>query len=195
MNRSLLVQSAMVLAAFSFPVLASADTRPIVAGSTDVALDSSFLSALTSLGVTPSIEKPATLTGATAAFPVTDGEIDLDTAKAEIFHEGGLSLTAGSTTVKVFNYIIDTTGGAPVLTAAAVVNGTLVGRIPLFDLALPSLALPLVPSKKDILSIGNIAVTLSSDAAAALNSAFGVTAFSAGFPIGTARTTFKVGAK
>ena len=65
-------------------------------------------------------------------------------------------------------------------------NGTLVGRLVLFNLILPSgLSLPL-KTEGPLLNLKDVKVELSSTAAAALNSVFDVKAFTAGFDIGTA---------
>jgi hypothetical protein len=102
-------------------------------------------------------------------------------------HDGGLNLRVGALTVNISSFVIDTTGSAPVLTGLAKVNDSLVGRITLFDLALG--AAPQVQSygRYGTLRINDVAVTLNAEAAATLNDVFGVTAFTAGIPIGTAR--------
>jgi hypothetical protein len=66
------------------------------------------------------------------------------------------------------------------------VNDSLVGRLPLFDLGLT--AGPEVKRNARVgqLRLGGVQVTLTDDAAAALNSVFGVSAFAQGVPIGVA---------
>jgi hypothetical protein len=119
-----------------------------------------------------------------AAFPITAGAVDLGTLKAEIDHAGGLSLTGGGTTVELSAFVIDLAGTRPVLTGLVTVNDGLLGRVPLFELALP--ASGGVSGNDDFLKVNDVAVTLSQEAATALNSVFKVNAFVAGFPIGTA---------
>ena len=101
-----------------------------------------------------------------------------------------LRLVAGETVVDLKQFIIDTTA-APVLTGLAKVNGSVVGRIPLFKVSLPALDLPLPSARK--LVISGAGLTLTPEGAAALNSIFGVTAFVEDFPIGTARVTVQKG--
>jgi hypothetical protein len=85
------------------------------------------------------------------------------------------------------DFIIDTAGAAPVLTGIATANGSIVGRIPLFNLALPALTLPLaLPPGPEILLIEGNRMTLTQEAATALNGVFGTTAFAAGFDVGIA---------
>lgn len=167
------------------------NTVTIAGGVTTVTLAGSFVSALGSLDVTPGTVYPTLLQDGKVGFPVTGGAIDLDTALGQILHSGGLTLTAGKTEVTLQSFIIDTTGSKPVITGLVSVNGTLqsFGRVPLFDLALPSgLTLPLDP-KYGELGLEGVGVTLDAAAAGALNSVFDVTAFTAGFDIGTANVT------
>ena len=178
----------------AFAILVSANhasaqkTETIEAGRTTVALAPGFVSALESLDVTPGTVSPTRLHNGTVNFPVTGGAIDLDTAVSQILHSGGLTLTAGKTEVTLQSFIIDTTS-APVITGLASVDGKLLGRLPLFDLALPSgITLPLKPHDGRIILKG-VEVTLDSTAAAALNSVFHVSAFQGGFKIGTAKVT------
>jgi hypothetical protein len=167
------------------------DTKTIEGGRTTVALSSGFVSALSSLGVTPGTVSPTLLINGVVNFPVTGGAIDLNTAASQILHSGGLTLTAGQTNVTLQSFIIDTTG-APVITGLVSVDGKLLGRLPLFDLALPSgITLPLKPVLGQILLQG-VGVTLDSTAAGALNSVFHVSAFKGGFGIGTAAVIVSV---
>ncbi len=162
-------------------------TETIEGGRTTVSLANSFVSALGSLGVTPGTVSPSRLSDGKVSFPVIGGAIDLDTAAGQILHSGGLTLTAGPTKVTLQSFIIDTTV-APVITGLVSVNGKLVGRLPLFDLTLPSgITLPLKP-REGQLTLKGIDVTLDGVAAGALNSVFHVSAFKGGFVIGTAKT-------
>jgi hypothetical protein len=175
----------------AFAMLASADnalaqkTETIEGGRTTVTLASSFVSALDSLGVTPGTVSPTRLHNGAVDFPVTGGAIDLDTAASQILHSGGLTLTAGQTKVTLQSFIIDTTS-SPVITGLVSVDGKLLGRLPLFDLALPSgITVPLKAHDGQIILKG-VGVTLDSTAGGALNGVFHVSAFTGGFGIGTA---------
>jgi len=171
--------------AFASPALA-APTVSTVGGDTRVELSPAFTGALGSLGVHASASHPARLRGGTAAFPIPAGEIDLGTIKGEIVHTGGLDLAAGALRVNLGSFVIDTTGATPVLTGLVKVNDSVVGRLPLFDLGLSSAPTVKRNARVGQLRVGDVAVTLTGDAAAALNSVFGVSAFTAGIPIGTA---------
>ena len=156
------------------------------AGATDVTLSSNFVSALKALGVNVGQVNPTMLSGM-ATFPITGGVVDLDTAMGNIVHSGGLTFSGGSTTVRLQSFIIDTTGKKPVITGIVVVDNKVWGRFPLFDLMLPAgTTIPLKP-KGNTLALSNVGVMLDATAAAALNKAYGVSQFTAGFDIGTAK--------
>lgn len=164
-------------------------TKEFSGGDTSVSLSPELAAAAGSLNLSVSAVSPARRFGAAGfSFPITSGLIDLENAKGEIIHGGGLRLAAGNTRVDLRNFIIDTTGTQPVLTGVAVVNNSVVGRIPLFKLTLPALTLPL-SNRSFVLNIPNINLRLTSQAATALNQSFGVSAFTENFPVGTARVT------
>ena len=128
--------------------------------------------------------------GASVVFPIPTGELDGAGPVLEIFHSGGLTLTAGETRVALTSFIIENLGGVLQLTGVVKANDTIVGRVPLFDIELTRA--PEVTgdpaSGVGILRIRGANLTLTEVAADALNGAFGLDGvFTAGFPIGTAR--------
>jgi hypothetical protein len=167
---------------------AAAPTVSFKSTRTEVVLSSTFLNAATALGLTLHPVKPGRISKGKAFFPIIAGELDLQNAKGEIQHSGGLRISKDGVVVELTLFVIDTIG-TPVLTGIVKANGSIVGRIPLFDLALPAITLPLAPEKR--FSIPGVAVTLTNEAAAALNGAFGVTAFTEGLDIGSAKVTVK----
>ncbi len=179
MSRILML--ATLLLALAVP--ASADpTVQVFGGRTSVDLSDDFLNALRDLNVARTSVRPARLRRGTAAFPIPGGVLDLETAGGDIFHLGGLTLSAGGTTVGLLNFIIDTTGPA-VLTGIVVVDGDVFGRLTLFDLDLSNAS---VERKRRRLEISNVGLGLSQAAADALNLVFGVDAFVAGLDVGDA---------
>jgi hypothetical protein len=170
-----------LMAALSAPAIA-APTEPLTGGRTSVQLSSTFVEALGSLQVAPGVLGKGTLVNGVASFPISGGAIDLGTVKAEIIHRGGLSLKAGNTTVELTDFIITTLGEKPVLTGLVTVNDSLAFRAPLFNLAISG-----VTPGSDRVVLDKVGVTLTAEAAAALNQVFGVTAFQEGLSIGTAR--------
>lgn len=163
--------------------LQAAPTVPLKTGATVVTPSEDFTNALTSLGVAV---QP--LKGKQLRFPIIAGAADLETARAEIAHSNGIALSAGGTRVELSNFVIDTTA-TPVLTGLVVANGSVVGRLPLFKVGLPAgIELPLAPAQGKLVLDGTT-LTLTAAAAAALNGAFGVTAFVEDFSIGSATVT------
>jgi hypothetical protein len=168
------------------PLAVASPTAQINSGYTLVELLPEFVVALTSQGIAPSKNLPATLYQRIAYFPITGGRLDASNAKGEVPHSGGLKLTKGATQVVISDFVIDTTG-SPKLTGIVTANGSIVGRIPLFNLALPALSLPLqLPAGPETLLIEGSRVTLTHEAAVALNGVFGTTAFAGGFNVGIA---------
>ena len=159
------------------------NTKTVEVGWTSIKLSGDLVTAMQTLGVTPATIAPSKLRGK-VNFPVTAGAIDLKSLKGEIVHSGGLTLTAGNTQVRLQTFTIDTTGAAPVLRGLAMVNGALLGRIPLFDINLSGRSIRV---NDGILTITRVGLTLNKVAPAALNQVFSVNAFSSGFPVGTAK--------
>lgn len=177
----LVVSAALV----STPVFA----KPIVnsyTGTTKVTFASAFSSTLNTLGVKLSPQFPARIKDGTAEFPVSSGQLDLDSLKGEVDHTGGVTLNAGGIMVSLTDFVIDTTGKCPVITALVSTNQSIVGRIALFNVDLAQ-----KPEVKSLGAIGNFKIKnaglkLTAKAATVLNLAFDVTAFNSELPVGTA---------
>jgi hypothetical protein len=187
LNKSRHLVSALILGLGITTTVNAAPTVSTFAGNTRVELSSTFTGALSTLGVSASREFPAYLRDGVAAFPIPTGEIDLSNAKGEIVHSGGLNLKAGNLTVTLSSFVIDTTGSAPKLTGIVKANDSIVGRITLFDLKLNAAPQTNESYGFTNIKIADVDVTLAAEAAAALNDAFKVNAFTAGLPIGKAR--------
>jgi len=120
----------------------------------------------------------------TIVFPVVSGSVDLQTGAGEVNHLGGISVNAEGISVRLQNFVLDTTK-APVLTALLIVNNKLVGRIPLWDVALPAgTTLPL-PTTVGVLQVNGYAVTFDATGASIINGIFGAPAVYGGQPVGT----------
>lgn len=147
-------------------------------GSTTLALDAGTAAALTSLGVAPSVIAPGTAEAAGLAFPITGGRLNASTFAGTIPHSGGIALTAGTTRVELKNFRIGI-DATPALSAQ-------VGDGP----ARVDLALDLSAARTGISArtavVRGVKVSLTGEAATALNQAFGVTALTAGLPLGIA---------
>ena len=171
-----LLTAALGLALFA-GVAQAAPTADFSRGITVVQPDAGFLAAADSLGV-----EVAPIKGRNLRFPIIAGSLDLATAGGEILHNNGITLTAGGTEVQLRNFAIDTAAAdGPVLTGLVVVNESVVGRIPLFDLTLPAVSLPLEPRFRiGFLAIPGVQLNLTAAAGDALDEIFGVDAFAGG---------------
>lgn len=158
-------------------------TPQVVAGQTTVALDPGFVGALSSLGIAPSPIAPGSLAGGSVSYPIPGGVLDLGSARGDLFHVGGLALSAPGTEVGLLNFVISTTG-APLLTGIVTLNGDVVDRLPLFDLDLAAAEISVVANT---VTIGNVGVFLTDVAAATLSDVFGAPgAIPGGFEVGVA---------
>lgn len=189
MNRKSLASAFGLLLAFTVAGSTgyAQQTKTLSQGVTSVTLSNTFVNALASLNVTAGTVAPTELENGAASFPVIGGALDLATAKGNILHSGGLTLNAGDTHVALQSFIIDTTA-TPIITGLVTVNGALVGRLPLFDIMLPSgFSVPLNP-RGWVLQLKGIGLTLDPTAARALSGVFKTTV-PGGLPIGTANVT------
>ncbi|HSJ74394.1 MAG TPA: hypothetical protein VK904_08765 [Miltoncostaeaceae bacterium] len=151
---------------------------PVDDGQTNLHLDAATAGALGDLGVSVSPVGPATAKGLRLSFPIDGGRIDPETAAGVVDHEGGLAFRAGGTTVRVTDFTVRTDVRRPHLTAR--VGG---GSIRLLNLDLSDARV----IRRGPGEVGTWAVriksTLSAQAAAALNAAFG-SRLAGGIPIG-----------
>ena len=157
------------------------DVLKLRGGATEVTLDAGTAGVLESLGVSvaPTGHAYATKSGA-IAFPIPRGEVDAETLAGQIIHSGGLRFTAGKTSLKLNQYNINI-DAKPDLSAR--VNNAWHDRIELFDVDVSGLE---VGEQKGHTVLSGVKLTLTDDAAAALNATFGVDAFAGGIAIGDA---------
>lgn len=180
------------LVALIFLVSATASlgqsTSGIQSGKTTIRLAETFVSTVTGFGAQLGTVSPTQLQNGGVDFPITGGAIDLATAKGQFLHSGGLTFTSGSTQVRLESLIMDTTGTTPQITGLMVIDNVLAGRLPLFDLKLPTgLTLPL-KTTDDVLSLTDVAVTATNATAQTLSTRFKVTV-PANLVVGTASVT------
>jgi hypothetical protein len=159
-----------------------AQTELAATGATGLALDPGALRALSSQGIAPGVIGPATLSGATASFPITGGRANLDLSGGIVRHAGGLSLTKGATVVKLTAFDVRI-GAAPQLFAS--INGG-ASKVAVLDLDLSAVA-PAVRGRT--ITLSGVTAKLTQGAANALNAAFGTTAFAGGLTLGRATVT------
>ena len=139
-------------------------------GSTTLEVDPGTLEALGSLGVAPGAVEPATLEGGHLQVPdhATRSRSALRTRR-DPAQRGGISLTAGSTTVELTDFNIKLLKGQ----LYGRVNGS--DRVALLDLDYSDVGIRFTGGR---LIVGPVSTTLTAGAAAALNDAFGVDALS-----------------
>jgi hypothetical protein len=165
---------------------------------TQVTLDSGFLAALKTLGLTPGVTGSATLTDGALHFPISGGKVtywDPTTGyrpyvQGEIDHQGsGITLTAGKTVVGLSNFKIDP--GISHLTGTVTVNGKVAGTdVFIFNLDGSTLQ-PLTKDSSGDAILQGTKVLVSSDAAALLDKTFGTTAVTNTLLVGVAKITAK----
>ena len=203
---ALLVTGVGISAASASSEAASASKIPapvaavpaLFGGNTAVALDSNFLAALKSLGVTPGVLGTATLTNGSVAFPITGGSVVYWSPSGKyrpyvqgiIEHNGsGLSLTAGSTVVDLTNFTINP--GNSKLYGDVTVNGTVAAtQAYLFDLHGQTLKPLQVDGNNAILT--GTTVHISPDAAGVLNKVFNTTGVPSELLVGVATITAQI---
>ncbi len=158
-------------------------------GNTAVTLSQDLLSALGTLQVEAKGFGTTDISDGIAEFDITGGAADVTNAKVDVLHDDGLTFRKNNTTVDVTDFIVDNLGDRATLSGLITVNGSLTSRLPLFDLNVSGVT----PSADtNTLQLQNVGVTLSNDAATALNQAFGGNSFTPGFNIGTAQSVIKL---
>jgi len=177
----------------SIPALDGVDTQ--------VTLDSGFVDALGTLGLTPGVTGTATLTDGVLAFPITGGNVDYyDPAQdyrpyvqGSISHDGsGITLTAGDKVVGLSDFRIDP--GTSQLFGTVTLNGELVGNdVYIFNLDGSTLK-PLETDADGNAVLEGTTVLISPDAAKLLNDTFGTDAVTDQLVVGIAKITAKAAA-
>lgn len=164
---------------------------------TAVALDAGFLQGLQTLQLTPSMIGTGKLQNGSVIFPITGGNVTYyDPASGVdpyvqglIEHQGsGLQLAGGGKTVKLENFEVDP--GKSMLYGKVTVDGQVAfPRAPLFFLDGSTLN-PLRPGDAPNTAVlQGTTVSLTKEAADALNMVFGTTALTEFFKVGVATIT------
>jgi len=177
----------------SIPALDGVDTQ--------VTLDTDFLAALESLGLTPAPLGTAAIDGAVISFPITGGNVDYydpeesyrPYVQGSVEHDGsGLSLTAGETVVELTDFRIDP--GTSQLFGTVTANGTKVADdVYIFNLDGSTLN-PLEEDADGNAVLEGTTVLVSPDAAELLNTTFGTDAVTDELVVGIAKITAKAAA-
>ena len=158
-------------------VAQSADTVPLAGGDTRLHLNTATAGVLADNGVAVAPIGPATARGTRVTFPITGGRINPTNGAGTVLHSGGLSFSAGGTTVRLRNFSVDTRTGA--LTAQ--VGGS---RVRIIDLDTADAAVIRRGTGRAETWIVRVQAELSATGAAALNAAFDTDLFARGIPLG-----------
>ncbi|HSI81879.1 MAG TPA: hypothetical protein VK919_14645 [Solirubrobacterales bacterium] len=153
---------------------AEAQAVSLTGEETMLVLDPDTAAVLTENDVTVEPIDPAAPSGDGIAFPITGGEVDVDSLAGVIDHSGGLRFSAGGTEVELTDFVVDTADETLTATAG--------------EAELPTLSLDLRELERsmdgDVIVASGIDASLTGEAADALNDAFGVELFEQGLPIG-----------
>jgi hypothetical protein len=186
-----LMMSTVAVLSLSTSLAFAAPTASIASGTTTVRLNDVFISALRSANIRLSKVEESKLQGSIITFPVIEGVLDLANARGEVEHSGGFRLSTPTTTIRLANFILDTQNFTPTISAEAVINDSVVGRIPLFDVALPAITLPIKSART--ITIQGAVLRLRSEAADAVNTALDQTVLRGGQRVGRAVVTVNTG--
>jgi hypothetical protein len=158
----------------------------VTGGATSLALDPGAVAALTSLGVSAAPIGPATANeDGSLSFPITGGTLQPAALTGDVAHSGGIALTKGATRVELRKFVI-TLGDTPTLSAK-------LGRARVDILSLDLANVTVTEGDDGTLTLGGVTAKLTAGAAAALNDAFGTTAFAEGLVLGTATVDAQLG--
>lgn len=156
-------------------------------GRTTVAFAQAFTSALTSVGVAITTEDTGVIRGGHVYLPVVAGGMaDLTTGRMQMLHSGSIVFSGAGNTITLSALILDTTASAPVISALFSVNNMVLGRMNVFDVALPATTTLPLTAPKEVLEIDGAALTLDPAIATSLNAVYQANVFQAGYNIGTA---------
>jgi len=162
---------------------ATAKYRParatVIGKSTDVVVNPAISAALKQAGITVAAIPPATAK-TTLLFPVSGGQIAVKTLAGTVNHAGGLTYRHSGKSVTLTNFVINTITKR----LTATVGGQ---SKPIFDLNLSPARRISGPRSKVVAS--TIKLTITSQAASALNSNLGVSTFRTGMNFGIATLT------
>jgi hypothetical protein len=163
----------------------AAETLSLNGEQTVLALDPGTADVLTENKIEVAPVDPASAGDDGIAFPITGGEVDSETLGGTIDHSGGLAFSAGGSEVELTEFVVDTAAGT--LTATTPDGAELV------TLDLDLSGLERTDEQSGAIVASGIKATLSRDAAAALNEAFGVELFEGGLAIGDVTVTATAG--
>ena len=155
-------------------LLPAQQMRSIVSGRTTLELNSGFVQSVQSLGADFTDLGLASLQNGSVTFPIATGNVDLNTAAGEVQHKGGLVIQADGGQIQLLDWTLDITGPTPLISVLFVVNGSVMGRFPLF-LVQPPVDMPLpLQVQGGVIPIKQASLFLSQAGASTFNNLFGL---------------------
>ncbi len=155
-------------------LLPAQQIRSVVGGRTAMQLNSSFVQSIQALGANFTDLGLGALQNGSISFPIATGTIDLNTVAGELQNKGGLVIAADGEQIELLDWTVDITSSQPTITALFLVNGSVIGRFPMFLVQPPvDLALPLQP-QNGIIFIKQASLFLSPAGASTFNMLFGL---------------------
>jgi hypothetical protein len=155
----------------------------VVGRDTSVVLNPLTAQALKAAGVSIAPIAPATAKTGVLIFPESGGQIVVTTLSGTINHTGGVTLSHEGRSIQLTGFVLNTT--------TRQITTSVGGQtVPIFNLDLASLKRASGPNGTVVVS--NVTLTLTAEAASALNSSLGVTILKEGLPFGVATLTVAV---
>jgi hypothetical protein len=201
-----LLSTLVLTAALSIPLFAdtavpvSTGTADIKFGTTVLTFSDTVATGLDTAEVVFKKAQPARINPGkgTLTFVASGGAIDLANAKTEIINSGGVIMTKGEATVTLLDPIVELSEASAEptvakISATVVVNGASQGRKDLFNISGTVLTAPVIVPHNRKITAKDLNVTLTSEAATALNTALGITVFTSDTAAGTVDISVKLG--
>jgi hypothetical protein len=175
--------SSSTTASTSTTTQAATSPVAVVGQNTSVALNPVTAQALRAAGVAIAPVAPATAKTGVLVFPESGGQIVVATLSGTIDHTGGVTLSHEGRSIVLSGFVLNT--------ATKQITTTLAGQsVPVFDLNLASVRR--ASGVHGTVLASNITLTLTAQAASALNSSLGITLLKEGLPFGVATLTVAV---
>ena len=211
--RSLRAIVPAALAAFALVALAAAPAQAtkakpvkVTGENTTLTLSAAAAKALADNGITVAPIDPATATDGTLSFPITGGRVNPDTLRGFVAHRGGIKLTKGDATAVLRRFVIVNSRRGAYLGGLALVRKRVggngfrgvhrgAGKVRFVQVYRAIRILTLSNATRADAG-GRVVVTadasLAAPAAAYLNHKLGVTLFTKGLAVGSAKVTATV---
>ncbi len=162
---------------------AAASPATVVGKSASVVLNPVTAQSLKAAGITITPIAPATAKTGVLVFPVSGGHMVVTTLSGTVEEKGGVTLSHEGRSIQLSDFTVDTT--------TKQITSSVGGQsVPIFDMDLASIKRASGPNGTALAS--NISLTLTAEAADALNGSLGVTFLKEGLPFGIATLTIAI---